>query len=123
MILDFFQNFHFFVNFFPIINYILVIVGSAIVLYVVGIFYLSAYSLFRSKNLDAIKAIHIVSVIEVYAIACFIFGITLVTKIPNLMFLKLVLFLIIVIFNGITATRLIAKTAYFYNLRFKKLQL
>lgn len=116
MILDFLQNF----QIIQIAKSLLFFIGVALLLYVVAIVCLVLFTLFKSKNLDVIKAIHILSVIDVYAIVCFIIGIIFVAKIYNIVFFKFLLYLIIVIFNGITVTRLVAKTAYFYNLRFKK---
>jgi hypothetical protein len=121
MILEFLQNFHFTYNVFILTQYLLQIFGTALILYIFGIFCLIVFTLFKSKNLDTIKALHTVSIVEVYCFTGIIIGVILTSKIYGLLFFKILLFLIIVIFNGVTVTRLLAKTAYFYNLRFKKL--
>ena len=78
------------------------------------------FSLFRTKNLSSMKSIHILSVVEVYAFMSGILGIILILNIYNLLLFKILLFLLLVIFNAVTVTRLVAKTAYFYNLRHSK---
>ena len=103
-----------------IASYILGIVGAAIILYLCFVFCLITFTLIRTKNLTPIKIIHIFSVVEVYCMVCFLIAILFIAKIKGLLILKVIVFGLIIIFNGITATRLIAKTAYFYNLRFKK---
>lgn len=123
MILEFFRNFENVEGILAITNYIFTIVGMALIVYVFGIFSVITFTLFKTKNLDTIKAIHITSVVEVYAFVCFIIGILMVFKFEALILPKFFLFILIVIFNGITATRLIAKTAYFHSLRFKKSKL
>jgi hypothetical protein len=120
MILDFLQNFQTTYNIFLIAEYLLDIFGTALILYVFGIFCLICLTLFKSKNLDTIKALHSISVVEVYCFTGIVLGVVFTSKTYGLLFFKIFLFLLIVIFNGITATRLVAKTAYFYNLRFKK---
>lgn len=107
-------------NILVVTNYILSIIGVAIILYLCFIFCLITFTLARTKQLTAIKILHIFSVVEIYCIVCFLIAILFVAKIKGLLILKVILFGLVVIFNGITATRLLAKTAFFYNLRFKK---
>lgn len=113
-------NFENIYDVFIITSYILSLVGIAIIFYVCFVFCLVTFSLARTKNLTPIKIIHIFSVIETYCMMCFLIAILFIAKVKGLIILKIIIFGLIVIFNGITVTRLVAKTAYFYNLRFKK---
>lgn len=118
-LLEFIAQFPVLYPLFTIVNYILGIVGVSLIIYTFSIFFTVIKSLIRTKDINTIKIIHILSAVEVYAFICFLIGIALVSKIFGLIFLKLILFGIIVIFNGITVTRLVAKTSYFYNMHSK----
>ena len=120
MILEFLKSFEVPYNILLIINYLFGIIGVSLIVYVFCMFCVITFTLFKTKDVQPIKAIHIMSIVEVYAIVCLILGIILISKSNGLMTAKLLLFIFIIIFNGITATRLISKTAYFYNLRFRK---
>ena len=120
MILDFLAKLQNKYNFFTTLDYILTLSGVVFTIYAFFVFSLTTFCLIRTHNLNPLKAIHIVSITEVYAFVCGIFGIILILNIYNLLFFKILLFLVIVIFNAITVTRLIAKTAYFYDLRESK---
>ena len=115
--LDFLKNFDEAYHFISKLDYALSILGSVFILYAVFIFLISTVSLFRTKNLDTLKAIHILSITEVYAFVCGVIGVILISNIYNILLFKILLFLILVIFNAVTVTRLIAKTGYFYNLK------
>ncbi len=117
MILEKFQTFY---NMLFVAEYLLNIFAVALICYIIAILSLVVFTLFRTKNLETLKALHIISIVEVYCFTGLIIGSVIVAKIYGLSLAKIFLFLMIVIFNGITATRLIGKTAYFYNLRFKK---
>lgn len=120
MILEFLKSFEVPYNILLIINYLFGIIGVSLIVYVFCMFCVITFTLFKTKDVQPIKAIHIMSIVEVYAIVCLILGIILISKSNGLMTAKMLLFIFIIIFNGITATRLISKTAYFYNLRFRK---
>ena len=117
--LEFLQNFEALYRYFIIISYILSIIGAALIVYAFFVLSLIAFTIVKAKNLTPFKAIHIFSVIEVYVFLCVLIGIILSSKIYGILLFKTLLFGIIVLFNGITATRLIAKTAYFYSMRKK----
>ena len=120
MILDFLVELEGVYFFFQTLNYILKIFGVLLIAYAFFVFLLTNFCLFRTDNLTPLKAIHIISITEVYGFVCGVLGIILLLKVYNLLFLKLMLFLILVIFNAITITRLISKTAYFYELKVSK---
>jgi hypothetical protein len=105
---------------FFIVSYFLEIVGIALILYGILMFALVTFTLLKLKNINTLKVIHALSITEVYAFICLLMGILFVSKIYGLLTLKILLFGIIVIFNGITVTRLIAKTYYFHNLNSKE---
>ena len=122
MILEFLAKLENAYKFFSMLDYALTLIGVAFIVYAFFVFFLTTFCLLRTKNLHPLKAIHAISITEVYAFVCGIFGIILILNIYNLLFFKILLFLIIVIFNAITVTRLIAKTAYFYDLKQSKTQ-
>lgn len=101
---------------FHVIDYILSIAGFALIIYAFYIFSIVVFSLFRLKDISAMKVIHIASIIEVYAFVCFLIGVILISKMHGLIVFKTLLFGMIVVFNGITVIRLISKTAYFHKL-------
>ncbi len=115
--LDFLKNFDEAYHFVSKLDYALSIIGSIFILYAVFIFLISTISLFRTKKLDTLQAIHIISITEVYGFVCGVIGVVLISNIYNILLFKIFLFLVLVIFNAVTATRLIAKTGYFYNLK------
>ena len=122
MILEFLAKLENAYKFFSMLDYALTLIGVAFIVYAFFVFFLTTFCLLRTNNLHPLKAIHAISITEVYSFVCGIFGIILILNIYNLLFFKILLFLIIVIFNAVTVTRLIAKTAYFYDLKQSKTQ-
>jgi hypothetical protein len=118
---EFFQNFDSLYSIFSIAKYSFKIIGILLIVYTFLIFCITAFVILRLKTDNPFQIIHIVSVIDVYTFICFLLGVVCVASIFGLLTVKIALFGIIVLFNGITATRLFAKTAYFYSMRTKKL--
>jgi hypothetical protein len=118
---EFFQNFDSLGGIFTIANYGFRIIGISLIIYTFLIFCITAFVILRLKTDNPFQIIHIVSVIDVYTFICFLLGVACVANIFGILSIKIALFGIIVLFNGITATRLFAKTAYFYSMRAKKL--
>jgi multisubunit Na+/H+ antiporter MnhG subunit len=117
MILEFLQNLELAYQLVDGLDYVLSIVGALFIVYGTIVFAILCFALFRTKNLDALKAIHILSSAEVYAFVCGVIGVVLISNIYNLTLVKIFLFLVLLIFNGVTSVRLMAKTAYFLKLK------
>lgn len=115
----FLESFPFLQSIFEVVSNILSVSGLLLMTYVFCILCIIAIAILRLKVNNPFKVIHIVSVVEVYIFICFLLAIILIAKVHGLLLLKFILFGIIVAFNGITATRLVAKTAYFYGMRSK----
>lgn len=105
--------------FISIVKNILACMGLGLIFYAFTIFIIVSVSLLKVKEINTFKVVHILSVIDVYTFICLLIGIILSSCLYGIITLKIVLFSLVIIFNGITVTRLIAKTSYFYNMHSK----